>query len=58
MGPLTNQSTNSWGGGQNQMSESSEYGSFHCRKFKLGKKCNLCSHMVETGWDQGTSIQN
>ena len=26
------------------------YGSFHCEKFKRGKKCELCSHMRETNF--------
>ena len=24
-----------------------EYGSFHCAKYRSGKKCEVCSHMVE-----------
>ena len=27
-----------------------QYGSFHCRKYKMGKKCELCSHMEETDY--------
>ena len=26
-----------------------KWGSFHCDKFKNGRKCDLCSHMVEKG---------
>ena len=27
-----------------------QYGSFHCDKYKKGKKCELCSHMMETNF--------
>ena len=27
-----------------------EYGSFHCAKFKPGKKCDTCKHMTETNF--------
>ena len=30
--------------------EAFQYGSFHCMKYKMGKKCELCSHMVETNF--------
>ena len=27
-----------------------EYGSFHCAKFRNGKRCDMCKHMVEKGY--------
>ena len=28
-------------------SQNKKWGSFHCDKFKMGRKCDLCSHMIE-----------
>ena len=37
--------------GQNTPSPNSDiYGSFQCAKFKSGKRCDLCKHMVETSY--------
>ena len=46
-------STNSWGASSNFQTidnNSKEYGSFQCAKFRAGKKCDLCKHMVQTNF--------